>query len=155
MLNAERFTPVNASLIPTGELRDVAGTPFDFTRAKTIGAQINNDDEQLGSGGGYDHNLVLERGEVSGPVLAARVHEPGTGRNLEIWTTEPGIQFYSGNFLDGSIRGKNGKVYEHRAGFCLEPQHFPDSPNEPGFPSTVLRPGERFQSKTIYGFSTT
>ena len=153
MLNAERFTPANATLIPTGELRHVTGTPFDFTQAETIGARINNDDEQLHFCGGYDHNFVLQGGEVRGADLAARVHDPDTGRNLEIWTTEPGIQFYSGNFLDGSIRGKSGKVYGQRVGFCLEPQHFPNSPNEPGFPPTVLRPGERFQSQTIYGFS--
>ena len=154
MLAAEHFTPGDTNLIPTGELRRVAGTPFDFTRAEAIGARVNNDDKQLQLAGGYDHNFVLSSGETDAPALAARVYEPQTGRQLEVWTTEPGIQFYSGNFLDGSIHGKGGKAYEHRYGFCLEPQHFPNSPKEPDFPSTVLRPGELFQSKTIYAFST-
>jgi len=155
MIAAEYFTPADANLIPTGELRCVAGTPFDFTRAEGIGTRINNDDEQLQLAGGYDHNFVLSDSKVGTIILAARVHEPQTGRQLEVWTTEPGIQFYGGNFLDGSSRGKGGKAYEHRYGFCLETQHFPNSPNEPRFPSTVLRPGELFQSKTIYAFSTT
>lgn len=154
MLAAEHFTPADANLIPTGELRRVEGTPFDFTQAEAIGARVNNDDEQLQLAGGYDHNFVLSDGKVDEAILAARVHEPGTGRNLEVWTTQPGIQFYSGNFLDDSIRGKGGKAYEQRYGFCLETQHFPNSPNEPRFPSTVLRPGELFHSKTIYAFST-
>jgi aldose 1-epimerase len=153
MLSAEHFTPVDPNLIPTGELRRVAGTPFDFTQAEPIGARLNGDDEQLQFASGYDHNFVLRDDKVDAVMLAASVHEPTTGRNVEVWTTEPGIQFYSGNFLDGSIRGKGGKVYGHRSGFCLETQHFPNSPNEPRFPSTVLRPGERFQSKTIYAFS--
>jgi aldose 1-epimerase len=153
MLNADRFTPVDAGLIPTGELRPVKGTVMDFTRATPIGTRIDSDYEQLKFGGGYDHNWVLNR---TGPglILAARVYEPTTGRVLEVLTTEPGIQFYSGNFLDGTITGKGGIVYKHRYGFCLETQHYPDSPNKPNFPSTVLRPGEKYETTTIYRFST-
>jgi aldose 1-epimerase len=153
MISAEAFTPVDANVIPTGELRSVAGTPFDFGQAEVIGARIDNDDEQLRRAGGYDHNFVLQSSKAGAPVLAAKVHEPQTGRKLEVWTTEPGMQFYSGNFLDGSIHGKGGKSYGHRYAFCLETQHFPNSPNEPRFPSTVLRPGERFASTSIYAFS--
>ena len=152
MINADRFTPVDETLIPTGELRKVSGTPLDFTSPTPIGARINQDDEQLRVGQGYDHNFVLRRGK--GLELAARVHEPGSGRVLEVYTTEPGMQFYSGNFLDGTIRGKEGKVYLHRSGFCLETQHFPDSPNQPDFPSTVLRPGEEYRQTTVFRFST-
>ncbi len=151
-INAEYFTPIDANLIPTGEIRFVRGTPFDFTRPTAIGARIEQEDEQLRFGRGYDHNWVL-----SGPPgtvrLAARVVEPGSGRVLEVWTTEPGLQFYSGNFLDGTITGKEGRVYRHRYGFCLEPQHFPDSPNKPHFPAVVLRRGARYQTTTVYKFS--
>jgi aldose 1-epimerase len=150
-LHADRFTPVDAGLIPLGELRPVKGTPFDFTSPTTIGARINDADEQLKLGKGYDHNFVLNTG-AGAPVLAAEVYEPKTGRTIELRTTEPGVQFYTGNFLDGTIRGKGGRVYGHRSGFCLETQHFPDSPNKPQFPSAVLKPGERYQSTTIYRF---
>ncbi len=152
MIKADRFTPVDKGLIPTGELRSVKGTPMDFTRAVAIGARIDQAAEQLVLGGGYDHNWVLNNGDGS-LTLAARVYEPTTGRVMEVYTTEPGIQFYSGNFLDGSITGKGGKVYEYRYGFCLETQHFPDSPNKPSFPSTVLKPGETYTTTTIYTFS--
>lgn len=151
-LAASRFTPVDAGLIPTGELRDVAGSPMDFRESTTIGSRIEAADGQLQFGGGYDHNFVLD--EYDGSLrLAARVYEPTSGRVMEVYTTEPGIQFYSGNFLDGSNVGKGGTPYEYRSGFCLETQHFPDSPNQPHFPSTVLRPGERYESRTIYKFS--
>jgi aldose 1-epimerase len=153
MLNADRFTPVDKTLIPTGELRPVKGTPFDFTKPTAIGARINQDDEQLVVGKGYDHNWVLNR-KGDGLSLAARVHEPTSGRVLEVFTTEPGIQFYSGNFLDGTITGKQGHVYKLRYGLCLETQHFPDSPNHPDFPSPILRPGKKFQSQTVFKFST-
>lgn len=152
-LNADRFTPVNETLIPTGELRSVKGTPFDFTQPQAIGAKINQDDPQLKFGSGYDHNWVLNGGR-DGPVsLAAKVHEPTSGRAMDIFTTEPGIQFYSGNFLEHTTRGKNGKTYERRFGFCLETQHFPDSPNHANFPSTVLKASQTFQSTTILKFS--
>lgn len=154
MLNAKSFTPVDSTLIPTGEIRSVAGTPFDFTTPTPIGARINADDEQIRYGRGYDHNFVLEKDGPEGePTLAARVYEPTTGRVMEVYTTEPGVQFYTGNFLDGTLRGKNGVVYHHRYGFCLETQHFPDSPNKPNFPSTILRPGDEYRSRTIYKFS--
>jgi aldose 1-epimerase len=153
VINADRFTPVDAGLVPTGELRSVRGTPFDFTLSTAIGARINQDEEQLKFGRGYDHNWVLNG--ISGRLrLAARVFEPTTGRVLEVGTTEPGLQFYAGNFLDGSLTGKGGKVYGHRSGFCLEPQHFPDSPNKPGFPPTVLKKGKKYQTTTVYRFST-
>jgi len=153
-LNADRYTPVDAGLIPTGELASVEGTPFDFRTPHTIGERIGADDEQIRLGGGYDHNFVLNR-EGVGPdelVLAARVEEPTTGRFLEVHTTEPGLQFYSGNFLDGTLAGKGGVVYRQRYGFCLETQHFPDSPNKPDFPSTILRPGEEYRSRTVLTF---
>jgi aldose 1-epimerase len=153
MINADRFTPVDATLIPTGELRSVEGTPMDFRTAKPIGRDIGQDDEQLRLGKGYDHNWVLNDADGS-LALAARVFEPTTGRVMEVYTTEPGLQFYSGNFLDGSNVGKGGKVYEHRYGFCLETQHFPDSPNKRNFPSVILRPGERYTSTTVYRFGT-
>ena len=150
-LNADRFTPVDAGLIPTGELRSVAGTPFDFRQPVAIGARIDQDDEQLRRGGGYDHNFVLNRGgEGLSPV--AKVVEPGTGRVLEVFTTEPGVQFYSGNFI-GELRGKGGRQYGRRAGFCLETQHYPDSPNQPSFPTTVLKPGQRYHTATVHKFS--
>ena len=151
-LNASRFTPVDSTLIPTGELRDVAGTPFDFLQPTAIGARIDQDEEQLVWAGGYDHNFVLDAGADS-LVPAARVYEPTTGRVLEIHTTEPGVQFYTGNFLDGSVTGKGGRVYDYRYGFCLETQHFPDSPNQPDFPTTILRPGEVYQSRTVFAFN--
>jgi len=154
-INADRFTPVDAGLIPTGELRKVDGTPFDL-RKKTglIGAHINDDkDEQIKLGHGYDHNFVISR-NGSGLEGAARAEDPASGRVLEVYTTQPGVQFYTGNFLDGTIKGKGGKVYGRRYGFCLETQHFPDSPNQPKFPTTVLKPGETFHSTTEFRFST-
>jgi len=154
MIRADRFTPVDATLIPTGELRSVKGTPFDFTNATAIGARIDQDDEQLKLGRGYDHNWVLNSGTAGSLSLAAQAYDPHSGRLLEVWTTEPGIQFYTGNFLDGTIRGKGGKVYNRRFAFCLETQHFPDSPNHSGFPSTVLKPGQHYRSTTVYKFST-
>ena len=153
LINADRFTPVDRGLIPTGELRPVKGTPLDFTQPTAIGARINNQDEQLKNGGGYDHNWVLNR-TGAGLSLAAKLTSPKTGRVMEVLTTEPGLQFYSGNFLDGSITGKGGKVYARRSGLCLETQHFPDSPNQPSFPSTVLKPGETYKTTTVFRFST-
>lgn len=155
MINADAFTPVDSTLIPTGELRPVEGTPFDFRQPTAIGARIDADNEQIRFGPGYDHNFVLNRADAlaASLTLAARVTEPRSGRVMEVFTTEPGIQFYSGNFLDGSLTGKGGVAYEHRTGFCLETQHFPDSPNKPGFPSTILRPGETYHSRTVYKFS--
>lgn len=152
-INADRYTPVDATLIPTGELASVADTPFDFRNKTAIGARINADHEQIKRGGGYDHNWVLNKqgDEMS---LAARVEEPKSGRVMEVHTTEPGVQFYSGNFLDGSITGKNGHVYNKRNGLCLETQHYPDSPNQPSFPSTTLNPGEEYKTRTVYTFST-
>ena len=151
MLNADRYTPVDETLIPTGKLAPVAGTPFDFTKPTPIGARINAADPQLKNGQGYDHNWVLNR-KGSGLQLAARVIEPKTGRTMEIATTEPGIQFYAGNFLDGKLTGKGGAVYNHRTGFCLETQHFPDSPNQPAFPSTIVKPGQEYRSRTVFTF---
>ena len=153
MIDADRFTPVNAAVIPTGELRSVKGTPMDFTKPMAIGARINQKDEQLVLGKGYDHNWVLNRKD-NNLSLAARVVEPTSGRVLEVLTTEPGVQFYTGNFLDGTIKGKAGKVYQQRAGFCLETQHFPDSPNKANFLSTVLKPGQKYATTTVYRFST-
>ncbi len=152
LINADRFTPVDAYLIPTGELRGVAGTPMDFRQPTAIGERIDADDEQLALAGGYDHNWVLNGADGS-PAPAARVHEPTTGRIMEVLTTEPGIQFYAGNFLDGSQVGKGGRAYPYRSAFCLETQHFPDSPNRPEFPSTVLGPGETYRQTTVYRFS--
>ena len=151
MLNADRHTPVDETLIPTGELAPVQGTPFDFRQPTAIGARISQDHPQLKYGLGYDHNWVLSR-KGDGLQLAARVHEPKTGRTLEVSTTEPGIQFYAGNFLDGKLTGKAGAVYRHRTGFCLETQHFPDSPNNPQFPSTILKPGAEYRSRTVFTF---
>lgn len=154
IINADKFTPVDSGLIPTGELRDVTGTPFDFRKPTAIGERINSEDEQIKLGGGYDHNFVLRR-KAGDPIsLAARVAEPKTGRVLEVWTDQPGVQFYTGNFLDGSLHGKDGVSYTKRSAFCLETQHFPDSPNKPEFPSTELKPGERYHTTTIYKFST-
>ena len=151
-LYADRFTPVDKGLIPTGELRSVEGTPFDFRKPTPIGSRIEAKDQQLQFGGGYDHNFVLDSGGGA-LALAARVDEPKTGRVLEVLTTEPGIQFYTGNFLDGTLTGKGGKTYLKRYGLCLETQHFPDSPNQPKFPSTVLKPGGKYQTSTVYRFS--
>jgi aldose 1-epimerase len=160
---------VDSTLIPTGEIRSVAGTPFDFRKPTPIGARIEQGDEQLRNGRGYDHNFVLNKGgkggkggrggrggtggEASEPTLAARVYEPSSGRVMEIHTTEPGLQFYSGNFLDGTLRGKGGVVYHHRYGFAMETQHFPDSPNQPAFPSAILRPNGEYRSRTIHTFA--
>ena len=152
MLNADRYTPVDDTLIPTGELAPVAGTPFDFRKLTAIGSRINQDtNAQIKNGKGYDHNWVLNR-KGEGRQLAARVVEPKTGRTMEIATTEPGIQFYSGNFLDGTLTGKAGAVYKHRTGFCLETQHYPDSPNQPKFPSTILKPGAEYKTSTVFTF---
>ena len=151
-LNADSFTAVSKDLIPTGEIRSVAMTPMDFRNEERIGARIGEGYDQLGFTGGYDHNFVLNDWDGS-LRTAARLYEPVTGRVLEILTTEPGIQFYSGNFLDGSLTGKKGISYQKYAGLCLEPQHFPDAPNHPNFPSTVLRPGEEYTHTTIYRFS--
>ncbi len=152
-IRADTFTPVDAGLIPTGEVRPVEGTPFDFRQLTVIGERIDADDEQIGFGPGYDHNWMLQRAG-DGLVEAARVVEPTTGRVLVVETTEPALQFYAGNFLDGSITGKGGVAYARRTGFCLETQHAPDSPNQPAFPSTVLRPGETYRSQTVYAFRT-
>lgn len=152
MINAEKFTPVDAGLIPTGELRPVAGTPMDFRAPTTIRNRVDDADEQITRGGGYDHNWVLN-GTGDSLRLAAEARDPESGRTLEILTTEPGVQFYCGNFLDGSLTGKGNRVYNRRFGFCLETQHFPDSPNRPAFPSTVLRPGKQFLSRTTMRFS--
>ena len=152
LIYADKYTPVDSGLIPTGELRSVAGTPFDFRKPTAIGARIEQDDEQLKLGHGYDHNFVLDK-KGKALELAARVVEPGTGRVLEVLTSEPGVQFYTGNFLDGSARGKGGKEYRRRSAFCLETQHFPDSPNHLKFPTTELKPGEKYHSTTIYKFS--
>lgn len=156
MINADAITAVDEELIPTGELRPVEGTAFDFRKSTRIGARIEDaSDPQLAYAGGYDHNFVL-RTEAAGAdslVHAARAIEPETGRVLDVYTTEPGMQFYSGNFLDGSLTGKEGRRYDFRTGFCLETQHFPDTPNRPEFPSTLLRPGEAYQSQTVFKFS--
>jgi aldose 1-epimerase len=162
-INADRFTPVDDTLIPTGQLAPVQGTPFDFRRPTPIGARIGANDDQIKKGPGYDHNWVLNRGTRSegrgaeagpaGLVLAARLRDPKSGRTMEIRTTEPGLQFYSGNFLDGTIKGKHGHVYGKHSGMCLETQHFPDSPNHANFPSTILQPGRSYDSKTVFTFS--
>ncbi len=159
-LNARRYTPANAGLIPTGEVAPLAGTPLDFTNPHAIGERIDAPHEQLRLAGGYDQNFVIDRSDDSSAlsasnelVPAATVWEPQSGRLLEVLTTEPGVQLYTGNFLDGTFAGKLGHVYPHRHGFCLETQHFPDSPNQPAFPSTILRPGAVFRSTTVYRFS--
>jgi aldose 1-epimerase len=152
MISADRYTPVDAGLIPTGELKPVAGTPFDFRKSTAIRARIGQvADQQIKLGNGYDHNFVLNR---TSPALskAAEVYEPKSGRVMEVWTTEPGLQFYTGNFLDGSLKGK-GRTYGFRSGFCMETQHYPDSPNKPAFPSVVLRPGQTYRTSTVYRFS--
>jgi aldose 1-epimerase len=152
-LVASHFTPVDATLIPTGEIRAVKGTPFDFTELFEIGARIGDDDPQMKFGKGYDHNWVLDRGGKGELIQAAVVFDPQSGRVLQVYTTEPGIQFYTGNFLDGSEHGKGGKSYAYRSAFCLETQHFPDSPNKPAFPSTELKPRKEYRSTTEYRFS--
>ena len=150
-INADKYTPVDSTLIPKGKLEPVKGTPMDFTTPTKIGERVDADFEQLKFGKGYDHNYVLNKKgkELS---LAATVQEPQSGRFLEVWTTEPGVQFYGGNFLDGTDKGKEGKTYVHRGAFCLETQHFPDSPNQPSFPSVVLKPGETYTSTCVYKF---
>ncbi len=154
MINAKGFTPVDKGLIPTGEIAPVAGTPFDFTVAKPIGRDIGQKDQQLEYGLGYDHNFVLDKEGKEGQMTrAATAYEPTTGRFMEVFTKEPGIQFYCGNFLDGRLKGKSGKTYVYRGGFCLETQHYPDSPNQPQFPSTILRPGADYETRTTYRFS--
>lgn len=152
MIDAKAFTPVDGGLIPTGELRNVEGTPFDFRKATAIGARIDDENQQLARGKGYDHNWVLDR-DGDGLESVATLYAPSTGRMMEVLTTEPGLQFYSGNFLDGSLTGRDGTAYVLRSGLCLETQHFPDSPNQPDFPSTELRPGEKYSSTTVYRFS--
>jgi aldose 1-epimerase len=152
-LNADRYTPVDATLIPTGELRPVAGTAFDFRTPSAIGSRINESDEQLQRGHGYDHNWVLNQEEPGAMTRAALLQDPDSGRSLEIRTTQPGLQFYSGNFLNGKPAG-GGSVYQYRTGLCLETQHFPDSPNQPSFPATILRPGQVYSEKTILAFRT-
>ena len=149
---ADQYTEVDGGLIPTGNLPEVAETPMDFTTPHQIGERIDADFEQLVLGGGYDHNWVLRNNNGS-LALAATVYEPESGRFMEVLTTEPGVQFYAGNFLDGILIGKNNSKYEKRAGLCLETQHFPDSPNQPSFPSTILQPGQTYQTQTIYRFS--
>ena len=153
MIAADKFTPVDAGLIPTGELAPVEGTPFDFRKPTVIGKRINDNNEQLKIAGGYDHNWVL-RGATGETKTAARSYDPGSGRVLTVTTTEPGVQFYSGNFLDGSFKGKSGVAYTKNSGLCLETQHFPDSPNHPSFPTTLLKPGETRHSMTTFTFTT-
>lgn len=152
-LNADRYTPVNENLIPTGELAPVAGTPFDFRQPKQIRGSIRSGHEQVVRGRGVDHNFVLNRTDNQSLVFAARVYEPDSGRTMEVFTTEPGIQFYTGNFLDGTKVGSSGGLIRQGDGLCLETQHFPDSPNQPSFPSTVLNPGETYRSTTVFKFS--
>ena len=154
-IDADRYTPVDATLIPTGALAPVEGTPFDFRRQTAIGARIDAADEQIKIGGGYDHNWVLNRTTAGEVQRVARAYEPASGRVLEVSTTEPGMQFYTGNFLDGRLVGKAGKPYGRRSGFCLETQHYPDTPNHPNFPTTLVRPGEKYESRTVFAFSTT
>ena len=151
-IHADKFTPVDGGLIPTGELRPVAGTPFDFTTPHAIGERINSTDEQLKLGNGYDHNWIVNKksNELS---LIATASEPTTGRAMEVWSTSPGTQFYTGNFLDGAVTGKGGWAYKFREGFCFEPQHYPDSPNHPAFPTTELKPGQTYHNTIIYKFS--
>lgn len=152
MINSSKITPVDANQIPTGKIADVAGTPFDFRKPTPIGAHINEDNQQLKIGKGYDINYIIDR-NCPGLELAARAYDPGSGRELEVYTTEPGVQFYSGNFLDGSVRGKGGKAYGSRSAFCLETQHYPDSPNHPDFPTTELKSGQTFNQVTVFKFT--
>jgi aldose 1-epimerase len=150
-IDADGYTPVDCTLIPTGRIVPVADTPFDFRTPVAIGARIGDPDPQLEYTRGYDHNFVL-RGQGPGLKHAARVREPATGRTLDVFSTEPGLQLYSGNQLDGMVAGKGGRSYGPHSGFCLETQHFPDSPNQPRFPSTILRPGAQYQSRTVFAF---
>ncbi|HKP82317.1 MAG TPA: aldose epimerase family protein [Pyrinomonadaceae bacterium] len=152
MINGTRFLPTDAGSIPTGELRNVSGTPFDFRKMFAIGARINQDEEQLKLGNGYDHTWIIN-GRPGTLRLAAQAFEPTSGRRMQVWTTEPGMQFYTGNFLDGTLTGKSGKIYQRRYGFCFETQHYPDSPNHPAFPTTTLKKGATYRSTTIYRFS--
>ena len=152
IINADFFTPVDDGLIPTGEIKSVKGTPFDFLTQHSVGERINGDHEQLKLGKGYDHNWVLNKKEVGSLTLAATVTEPTSGRMMEVLTTEPGMQFYTGNFMNGKDIGKSGNAYTLRSAFCLETQHFPDSPNHDNFPNTLLRPGDTYKTKTIYKF---
>ncbi|MCW9708131.1 aldose epimerase family protein [Fodinibius salsisoli] len=153
-LNASSYTPIDSTLIPTGKIAPVEGTPFDFIAPTAIGEQLSEENTQLAYGKGYDHNFVLDKERWGQLTQAAKVTDPESGRTMEILTTEPAIQFYGGNFLDGSDTGKEGHPYNHRTAFCLEPQHFPDAPNQPDFPSTVLRPGEIYHSLSVYRFLT-
>ncbi|MEU0087184.1 aldose epimerase family protein [Streptomyces sp. NPDC006274] len=153
-IDASRYTPVDATLIPTGERAPVSRTPFDFRHAKRIGDDLREGHEQILLGQGYDHNFVLDKGATATPEQVITVADPASGRVMRIATTEPGVQFYSGNFLDGTLKGTSGRVYRQGDGFCLETQHFPDSPNRPGFPSTVLRPGQTYRSSTVHSFGT-
>jgi aldose 1-epimerase len=152
MLNADRFVAIDETSIPTGELKSVEGTPFDFRKPTSVGDRINYDDVQLQNGQGYDHTFVFNEEVIKNQSLAASLYDPISGRYLEVFTTEPGVQFYSGNFLKG-YSGKNGAVYNKRHGLCLETQHFPDSPNQPKFPSVILLPGEVYETETTYKFS--
>ena len=154
MINADHYTPTDEHSIPTGELHPVRNTPFDFTQARAIGARIDDDHPQLTLAGGYDHNYVLNSTDNAELHLAAVASHEGSGRVMEVRTTEPGMQFYAGNFLDGTLTGKQGKTYPRRSGFCLETQHFPDSPNQPAFPSTLLLPGQTYTQRTVYKFLT-
>ena len=155
MINAKGFTPVDSGLIPTGKITPVAGTPFDFTTAKAIGRDVGKKDQQLEYGLGYDHNWVLDKGGKDGQLtLAATLYESTTGRFMEVFTQEPGVQFYCGNFLAGNLKGKSGKTYVHRGGLCLETQHYPNSPNQAAFPNTILNPGKKYKTTTVYKFST-
>jgi aldose 1-epimerase len=153
-VNADKYTPVDATLIPTGELADVAGTAFDFRDPKVINAGVRSGDEQIVLGRGYDHNFVLNRSDNDALEKAAFLYDPATGRGMEVWTTEPGLQFYTGNFLDGTLVGSSGGMYRQGEGLCLETQHFPDSPNHADFPSTDLKPGDTYHSSTVYKFTT-
>ena len=154
MLNANHFTPIDESSIPTGVILDVAGTPLDFRQRKAIGLDIESEDRQMTFGSGYDHNFVINHSEPGSVSLAAEVYSPNSGRVMKVYTDQPGVQFYTGNFLNGKLVGKEGAVYGRRSAFCLETQHFPDSPNKPMFPSTILQPGDQFASRTIFEFLT-
>ena len=151
-INGNRFLPTDAGSIPTGEFRNVKGTPFDFLTPHAIGERINQDEEQLKLGNGYDHTWIIN-GQSGTLRLAATAYETTSGRMMQVWTTEPGVQFYTGNFLDGTLTGKSGKIYQRRFGFCFETQHYPDSPNHPAFPTTTLKKGATYNSTTIYRFA--
>lgn len=153
-INADHYTPVNEKLIPTGEIAPVEGTPFDFRIPKQIGGGIRSGDAQMVRGRGYDHNFVINRQDDSSLAKTAWVYDPSTGRSMEVWTTEPGVQFYTANFLDGTLVGSSGGMYRQGDALCLETQHFPDSPNQPNFPSTILKPGDSYKSTTVYKFAT-